>query len=72
MVEQRTENPRVTGSSPVPGIIHKTPGSKRFQGFLVSAKTPFQPFTVVESGCRKMPRWTFLDEVGQIIGVKLG
>jgi hypothetical protein len=22
--------------------------------------------------CNQMPRWTFLDEVGQIIGVKLG
>jgi hypothetical protein len=27
LVEQRTENPRVTGSSPVPGIFHTTPDS---------------------------------------------
>jgi hypothetical protein len=43
LVEQRTENPRVTSSSLVPGIINKTPETYSFQGFLISTKTPFQP-----------------------------
>jgi hypothetical protein len=33
LVEQRTENPRVTGSSPVPGIILKALEIIVFQGF---------------------------------------
>jgi hypothetical protein len=46
LVEQRTENPRVTSSSLVPGITHKTLEAHSFQGFLISTKTPFQPLMV--------------------------
>lgn len=35
-VEQRTENPRVTSSSLVPGIYKKPLKTLRFKGFIVS------------------------------------
>ena len=72
LVEQRTENPRVTSSSLVPGITHETPSRQRFWGFFNAAKTPFQRFEGCRLGVNLPPRWTFLDGFGQFIGVKLG
>ncbi len=44
LVEQRTENPRVTGSSPVPGIFKKTLKSLDFKVFcFISPEKKSQP-----------------------------